>query len=59
MHERGVDLKIDEAQASALPEPHGGAAVYRDNEPGAKPHDWTHFVNRLGGHAGRDGWIER
>jgi len=59
LHERGVDLSIDEAEASALPEPHGAAPVYRDNEPGAKPHGWTHFVNRIGGHAGRDGWIKQ
>lgn len=59
LHERGVDLSIDDAEASALPEPHGGAPVYRDNEPGAKPHGWSHFVNRVGGHAGRDGWIKQ
>ena len=59
LHERGVDLTIGEAEASALPEPHGGAPVWRDAEPGAKPSGWTHFVDRLGGHAGRDGWTER
>jgi len=59
LHERGVDLKIDEAAAAALPHPHGGAPVYRDNEPGAKPHTWSHFVNRASGHAGSDGWIKR
>jgi hypothetical protein len=59
LHEHGVDLKIDEAAAAALPEPHGAAPVYRDNEPGAKPSGWSHFVNRLGGNAGRDGWIKQ
>jgi hypothetical protein len=56
LHEHGVDLKIDDAQASALPAPHGGAPVFRDVEPGAKPSGWKHFVDRAGGHAGRDGW---
>jgi hypothetical protein len=59
LHEHGVDLKIDEAAAAALPHPHGAAPVYRDNEPGAKPHAWGHFVNRMGGHAGRDGWTKQ
>src|ERR1700730_6651912 len=58
LHEHGVDLRIDEAQAAALPEPHGGARVWHDNEPGAKPSAWKHFVNRIGGHAGSDGWTE-
>ena len=59
LHEHGVDLTIDEAQAAALPEPHGAAAVFRDHEPGAKPSAWTHFVNRVGGHAGSDGWTRQ
>ena len=59
LHERGVDLNIDEAAAAALPAPHGGAPVWRDNEPGAKPDAWSHFVNRLGGHPGSDGWIKQ
>lgn len=58
LHEHGVDLRIDEAQAAALPEPHGGAPVWHDDEPGAKPSGWKHFVNRIGGHAGSDGWTE-
>jgi hypothetical protein len=56
LHERGVDLTISEAEAAALPEPHGAAPVWRDAEPGVKPSGWKHFVNRLGGHGGRDGW---
>jgi hypothetical protein len=59
LHEHGVDLRIDEAAAAALPEPHGGAPVWRDNEPGIKPHGWRHLVDRIGGHAGRDAWTER
>jgi hypothetical protein len=59
LHEHGVDLTIDDAHASALPEPHGGAPVFRDHEPGAKPSGWSHFVNRVGGHAGRDGWTKQ
>lgn len=56
LHERGVDLRIDAAEAATLPEPHGAAPVWRDHEPGAKPHGWRHLVDRLGGHPGRDGW---
>jgi hypothetical protein len=58
LHERGVDLSIDKTEAAALPEPHGAASVWRDSEPGAKPSGWKHFVNRMGGHGGRDGWTE-
>jgi hypothetical protein len=56
LHEHGVDLKLDAGQAAMLPSPHGGAPVFRDNEPGAKPSAWGHFVNTLGGQPGRDGW---
>jgi hypothetical protein len=59
LHEHGVDLAIDDAQASALPAPHGAAPVFRDNEPGAKPSGWKHFVDRVGGHAGSDGWTKQ
>ena len=31
LHEHGVDLRLDEAAAAALPEPHGAAPVWRDN----------------------------
>jgi hypothetical protein len=57
-HERGVDLSITEVEAGALPEPHGAAPVWHDSEPGIKPSGWRHFVDRLGGHSGRDGWAE-
>lgn len=56
LHEHGVDLTLDETEAAALPEPHGAAPVWHDDEPGAKPTAWKHLVNRIGGHAGRDGW---
>jgi hypothetical protein len=59
LHEHGVDLRIDEAEAAALPEPHGAAPVWRDNEPGIKPSGWRHLVDRIGGNAGRDGWTEQ
>ena len=49
LHERGVDLKITAAEASALPEPHGAAPVWRDREPGVKPTPWSHLVGLVGG----------
>jgi hypothetical protein len=49
LHERGVDLKIDAAEAAALPEPHGAAPAWRDNEPGVKPSRWSHMVDMLSG----------
>jgi hypothetical protein len=58
LHERGVDLSIDEAAVAALPEPHGAAPVWRDSEPGTKPSGWRHLVNRVTGQGGRDGWTE-
>jgi hypothetical protein len=58
LHEHGVDLSIDSSAAAALPSPHGGAPIYRDNEPGAKPHGWSHWRNIAGGHPGADGWTK-
>lgn len=49
LHEHGVDLGIDAAAVAALPEPHGGAPTWRDNEPGVKPSPWKHFVDLLSG----------
>jgi hypothetical protein len=49
LHEFGVDLRIDATAAAALAEPHGGAPMFRVNEPGVAPGRWTHFVDRLGG----------
>jgi hypothetical protein len=59
LHERGVDLRIDESEAAGLAEPHGAAPVWRDEDPGIKPSGWKHLVSRIGGHAGRDGWTEQ
>jgi hypothetical protein len=59
LHERGVDLRIDETAVAALAEPHGAAPVWRDDEPGIKPSAWKHLVGRIGGHPGRDGWTEQ
>lgn len=56
LHERGVDLSIDETATASLPEPHGAVPVWHDIEPGAKPSGWKHLVDRMSGHAGRDGW---
>jgi sporulation protein YlmC with PRC-barrel domain len=49
LHERGVDLRIDAAAVAALPEPGGGAPVWRDREPGAAPSRWAHFVDLVTG----------
>ena len=37
------------ADSVPLPEPHGGAPVYRDHDPGTKPNAWRHFVDLLAG----------
>jgi hypothetical protein len=59
LHEHGVDLSIDQAEAAALPEPHGGAPIFHDREPGVKgPSSWKHFVHKMEGHASRDNWTE-
>jgi hypothetical protein len=49
LHERGVDLSIDAAEAAELPEPHGGAPAWRDREPGTKPSRWAHLVDLISG----------
>lgn len=49
LHERGVDLAIDAAAASQLPEPHGAAPARRVAEPGVKPSRWKHLVDMLSG----------
>jgi hypothetical protein len=48
LHERGVDLRIDAAEAALLPAPHGGAPTFRVHEPGVKPSRWDHLVDRMG-----------
>ncbi len=45
LHEHGVDLSIDAAQAERLPAPGGSAPVY-DEDPAAQT-KWSHWVNRL------------
>jgi hypothetical protein len=49
LHERGVDLAIDSAQAATLPEPHGSAPAWRLHEPGVKPSRWKHLVDMATG----------
>jgi hypothetical protein len=49
LHERGVDLGIDADAAGSLPEPHGGAPAWRDQEPGVKPSAWKHLVDLVTG----------
>ena len=49
LREHGVDLRIDTAAAAALPEPHGGAAAWRDRDPGVKPSRWTHILDLMSG----------
>jgi hypothetical protein len=46
LHEHGVDLRIDSAQAQGLPEPGGGAPVY-DEDPGEMK-GWHHWVHKAG-----------
>ncbi len=59
LHEHGVDLRIDAAAAAALPEPHGGAAVWRDRDPGVKPSRWTHILDMMSGaNPRRRDWTE-
>jgi hypothetical protein len=59
LHEHGVDLRIDAAAAAGLPEPHGGAAVLRDRDPGVKPSRWKHLVDRMSGaDSRRRDWTE-
>jgi hypothetical protein len=49
LHEHGVDLRIDDAEAATLPNPHGAAPTYRDTEPGVKPGRWGHFLHTMVG----------
>ncbi len=60
LHERGVDLRIDAAAAGALAAPHGGAPVFRANEPGVGPSRWTQLLDRVTGSRGPRGrdWRE-
>ena len=49
LHERGVDLRIDAAQAAQLPPPHGSAPAWRVHEPGVKPSRWKSLVDMVSG----------
>jgi hypothetical protein len=60
LHEHGVDLRIDAAAAAGLPEPHGGAAAWRDRDPGVKPSRWTHILDLMSGaNPRRRDWTEK
>jgi hypothetical protein len=60
LHEHGVDLRLDAADVSALPEPHGGAPAWRVHEPGIKPSRWSHILDRISGaKPTRRDWSER
>jgi hypothetical protein len=59
LHEHGVDLRIDAAAVEGLPEPHGGAAAWRDRDPGVKPSRWKHIVDLMSGaNPRRRDWTE-
>jgi len=45
LHEHGVDLRIDAAEAQRLDAPGGGAPVY-DEDPATQT-KWSHVINRL------------
>ena len=49
LHEHGVDLSLDGAQAAALPEPHGSSPAWRVHEPGVKPSRWKSLVDMVSG----------
>jgi hypothetical protein len=49
LHERGVDLRIDRAEAAALPGPEHEEAALKVREPGVKPSQWKHVVGMLTG----------
>jgi hypothetical protein len=56
LHERGVDLRSDAAEAASLSEPHGASTAWRDSEPGVKPTPWNHLLDRLGIEKTRRNW---
>ncbi len=51
LHERGVDLRLDAATATALPAPGGAAPAWRVHEPGVKPSRWRRLLDELEGTA--------
>jgi len=56
LHEHGVDLRIDAAQAASLPPPEGGAPAWRVHEPGVKPSRWDHLLGKLRPNSKQDDW---
>jgi sporulation protein YlmC with PRC-barrel domain len=56
LHEHGVDLDIEVAEAAALPLPEGAAPVWRDKEPGVKPSEWRHLLGYFTPRGDRSGW---
>ena len=52
LHERGVDLRIDAAEAATLPEPDAGAPAWHVSEPGVKPSRWSHLLEKVTGKRG-------
>jgi hypothetical protein len=59
LHELGVDLRIDAAEAAALPAPHGAAPAWRETEPGIKPSRWQRLLDLTTGKDPRSrGWRE-
>lgn len=49
LHERGVDLGIDAAACTDLPEPERTSQAFRVHEPGIKPRRWRHLLDELEG----------
>lgn len=49
IHERGVDLRIDSAEAAQLPHPDDAAPQWRVQEPGVRPSRWKQVLDRLTG----------
>jgi sporulation protein YlmC with PRC-barrel domain len=58
LHERGVDLAIDAAAVSQLPEPHGASPVHRVNEPGVKPSRWRELLDKIELRPHRHDWTD-
>jgi len=50
LHERGVDLRIDAAEVTALPPPGGGAPVFTETPDASR---WSHWAGKL---SGRGDW---
>jgi uncharacterized protein YrrD len=53
LHERGVDLRINAAEAARLPPTAATAPPIRGGDDEVKPTPWSHLVGLLGGNARR------